>query len=94
MVLDAISVFRDITAIPIVYHATAVPSARPASVAIPRASARVSPILPEKLVVNAVQDTTSIRNVLVCSVICEILVIYNVSQIFVKYIILPSILII
>lgn len=73
--LDATNVSRDITVIPIVYHATVAPSAHPVSVAMPRASARASPISPERLAVNAVQDITNIRNVLVCNTICEILIV-------------------
>lgn len=80
VVLDATSVSKDIMAIPTVYHAIAAPLAHPALVAIPRASARASPILPERLVVNAAQDTINIRNASVCNIICaEILVIYDVS---------------
>lgn len=72
--LDATNVSRDITAIPTVYHATAVPSAHPASVAMPRGNVRASLISPERLVVNAVQDITNIQNALVCNTFCEIII--------------------
>jgi len=67
VVLDATNVHLDIMAILIACHAIVVPSAHPALVVIPRASAHVSPISPEGLAVNAVQDTTNIRNALVCN---------------------------
>lgn len=60
--LDATSAFPDITDIPIADRATAAPSARPPSVAIPRASARASPISPGGLAINAVQDITNTRS--------------------------------
>lgn len=65
-VLDVTSAFLDITAIPTVDRATAVLSVHPPSVAILRASVRASPISPEELAINAVQDITNIRSASVC----------------------------
>jgi len=60
--LDVISASLDIMVIPTVYHVTAVLSAHQASVVILWASAHASPISPEGLAVNVVQDITNIRN--------------------------------
>lgn len=81
--LDATNVSQDIMVIPTVYHATVAPSVHLASVAIPQANAHASPISLEGLVVNAVQDTTSIQNALVRNITCtEILIMYNI---FIKF---------
>lgn len=88
--LDATNVSRDITAIPTVYHAIVAPSAHPASVAIPWASARALPISLEGLVVNAVQDTTNIRNALVCNTTRTEILIMSSSNFCTQYILLPS----
>lgn len=78
VVLDATNASQDITAIRTVYHATVAPLAHPASVAIPQESVRASPILPEGLVVSAVQDITNIQNALVCNTTrVKIFVIYD-----------------
>lgn len=88
--LDAISVSLDITAIPTAYHAIAVPSAHPASVAIPQANAHASPISPEELAINAVQDTTNIRSASVCNSRRNSHDICCLHRIFVQYILFPS----